>query len=137
MPLSSAKLGPARTWPVEARTRITPVPPGATVAGRAAGDELSAPVTRTTRQATTPRARAGGRSRSSRRRCPPWLTPTASPATTGATGRSSTMCGTLADLDPARDRGHAGGQDEQQVPARRGVVAVRGRAPRQPGRAVG
>ena len=44
----------------------------------------------------------------------------------GCAGRSSTTCGTLADLDPARDRGHAGGRkDEQHVPARRGVVAVR------------
>src|SRR6516165_3494671 len=139
MPLTSGKLGPLRTWPVEVKTRTTPVPPSVTAAGRVDGDDvtgskLSAPVASRTRQVTTPRVRAGSRIRSAQRRCPPrppW------PVSAGATGRSSTTCGTLADLDPARDRRYAGGKDEQHVPARRGVVAVQGRGRGQPVRPVG
>src|SRR5690349_6989101 len=108
MPLTSGKLGPLRTWPVEV-TRTTPVPPSVTAAGLVDGDnvtggELSAPVARRTRHVITPRVRAGSRIHSAQRRCPPRPT---WPVSAGAAGRSSTTCGTLADLDPARDRRYA------------------------------
>src|SRR5215470_10302496 len=135
MPLITGKTGPARTRLVEETTRAIPGPSPTPAAARVTGDDTGrrkapTPPTNAATQARTTMARAGTRIRYLRRRCRPR---SASP---GAT-RSSTIEGTLSDLDPAGDRGHAGGQDEQHVPAGRRVIAVRGRGRCQPVRAVG
>src|SRR5215467_12446485 len=100
MPLTAGKLGPARIWPVDGTTRITPVPPAAVARGAAGGDAGE-------RKSPAPTVRANGRIQRRHPRFPPGPGPLASP---DVAGRRSTACGTLADLHPARDRRHARGK---------------------------